>query len=93
MGMRVCRIVVDGSQGSIPEKEEKTDSIYNCATAYDPQGECLHSYQTSFRQAHAVGWEKARWSPSTGKSISSISISRASRLSRSDEPSLQNRRS
>jgi hypothetical protein len=24
--------------GSIPEIEEKTDSIFNCATAYDPQG-------------------------------------------------------
>lgn len=26
------------SPGSIPEIEEKTDSIFNCATAYDPQG-------------------------------------------------------
>ncbi|RSH92664.1 hypothetical protein EHS25_008109 [Saitozyma podzolica] len=31
--------------GSIPEIEEKTDSIFNCATAYDPQGKLVAKHR------------------------------------------------
>ena len=46
-GTRVCGASIAEIRviGSIPEKEEKTDSIYNCATTYDPQGVFLHSDQ------------------------------------------------
>jgi len=34
-----------GGVGSIPEREASTDNIYNCSTAYDPQGKMVAKHR------------------------------------------------
>jgi len=64
--------------GSIPEIEESTDSVYNTATVYDPQGRSSLS-----DEHHMVSLtNQETWWPSTVKSTYSISTSQGNRLSR-----------